>query len=114
MRKKFSSAGGRRRKQYPDRRERGSRAILFAPDLAIRLHRPLAEAFCLAPEFPDAAFRQYSFMVRGHREVEGVLHDRSWGERPLFGTISTMSRAGCARKFDMAAYFRRNAAADGP
>jgi deoxyribodipyrimidine photo-lyase len=36
----------------------------------------------------------------------GGVHDRAWGERPVFGKIRFMSYAGCARKFDVAAYCR--------
>lgn len=35
------------------------------------------------------------------------VHDRAWGERPVFGTIRSMSYDGCKRKFDVAAYCRR-------
>jgi len=35
------------------------------------------------------------------------LHDRPWGERPVYGTVRSMTAAGCARKFDVAAYVRR-------
>ncbi|MEW5774791.1 MAG: deoxyribodipyrimidine photo-lyase [Thermodesulfobacteriota bacterium] len=38
------------------------------------------------------------------------LHDRPWGERPVFGAVRSMTAAGCARKFDVAAYARRWAA----
>jgi deoxyribodipyrimidine photo-lyase len=34
------------------------------------------------------------------------LHDRPWGERPIFGTVRWMSRAGMDRKTDTAAYIR--------
>jgi len=34
----------------------------------------------------------------------GGLHDRPWAERPVFGTIRYMSRAGCARRFDLARF----------
>lgn len=34
----------------------------------------------------------------------GGLHDRPWGRREIFGPIRYMSAAGCARKFDVAAY----------
>ena len=34
------------------------------------------------------------------------LHDRPWGERPVFGTIRWMSRAGMDRKTDVQAYLR--------
>ena len=36
----------------------------------------------------------------------GGVHDRAWGERPVFGKIRYMSHAGCARKFDVNAYLR--------
>lgn len=32
------------------------------------------------------------------------LHDRPWGERPIFGTIRFMNAAGLERKFDMQRY----------
>jgi deoxyribodipyrimidine photo-lyase len=34
------------------------------------------------------------------------LHDRPWPERPVFGTVRSMSRAGMERKTDVAAYIR--------
>lgn len=35
------------------------------------------------------------------------VHDRAWGERPIFGTIRYMSYDGCRRKFDVPGYCRR-------
>ncbi len=35
------------------------------------------------------------------------VHDRAWGERPIFGSIRFMSYDGCKRKFDLTAYCRR-------
>jgi deoxyribodipyrimidine photo-lyase len=35
-------------------------------------------------------------------------HDRPWFDRPIFGTIRTMTAASTGRKFDSAAYIRRN------
>jgi deoxyribodipyrimidine photo-lyase len=32
------------------------------------------------------------------------LHDRAWGERPIFGKVRYMSAAGLERKFDVDAY----------
>lgn len=37
----------------------------------------------------------------------GGVHDRAWGERPVFGKIRYMNDRGCRRKFDVAAYIRR-------
>ncbi len=34
------------------------------------------------------------------------LHDRPWPERPVYGTVRSMSRAGMERKTDVAAYIR--------
>lgn len=34
----------------------------------------------------------------------GGVHDRAWGERPVFGKIRYMSYNGCKSKFDVAAY----------
>ncbi len=38
----------------------------------------------------------------------GGVHDRAWGERPVFGKIRYMNFQGCKRKFDVAAYIRQN------
>ena len=35
------------------------------------------------------------------------LHDRPWGERPVFGIVRYMNAAGLERKFDMKGYVRR-------
>ncbi len=35
------------------------------------------------------------------------VHDRAWGERPIFGMIRFMSYDGCKRKFDLAGYCRQ-------
>jgi deoxyribodipyrimidine photo-lyase len=34
------------------------------------------------------------------------LHDRPWGERPIYGTVRSMTLAGLERKFDMDGYER--------
>lgn len=39
----------------------------------------------------------------------GGLHDRPWGERPIFGQVRYMNAAGCARKFDVRAYIDKYA-----
>jgi deoxyribodipyrimidine photo-lyase len=36
----------------------------------------------------------------------GGLHDRPWGERPVFGQVRYMSLDGAKRKFDVAGYLR--------
>jgi deoxyribodipyrimidine photo-lyase len=37
----------------------------------------------------------------------GGVHDRAWGERPVFGKIRYMSYDGCKRKFDVDVYMRK-------
>jgi len=39
------------------------------------------------------------------RSIGGV-HDRAWGERPVFGKIRYMSREECEMKFDVKKYIR--------
>jgi len=36
----------------------------------------------------------------------GGVHDRAWGERPVFGKIRYMNATGCRRKFDAERYIR--------
>lgn len=37
----------------------------------------------------------------------GGVHDRAWGERPIFGKIRYMNFNGCKRKFDIRAYIQK-------
>jgi len=37
----------------------------------------------------------------------GGVHDRPWPQRPIFGSVRCMSAAGCAKKFDAAAFVLR-------
>ena len=37
----------------------------------------------------------------------GGVHDRPWGERPVFGLIRTLTTKGCKSKFDVEAYIER-------
>lgn len=37
----------------------------------------------------------------------GGVHDRAWGERPVFGKIRYMNDKGCRRKFDVEGYIGR-------
>jgi deoxyribodipyrimidine photo-lyase len=38
----------------------------------------------------------------------GGMHDRAWGERPIFGKIRYMNYKGCLRKFNVAEYISRH------
>jgi len=67
------------------------------------------EAFSTAVYLND----RYSLDGRDPNGYAGIawsicgVHDRAWGERPIFGTIRFMNYDGCKRKFDVAAYSRR-------
>jgi deoxyribodipyrimidine photo-lyase len=37
----------------------------------------------------------------------GGVHDRAWGERPVYGKIRYMNRKGCERKFDVDKYVKK-------
>lgn len=71
-------------------------------------------------ESPEAALQYATFLndkysIDGHdpNGYTGVawsiggVHDRAWGERPVFGKIRYMNEAGCRRKFDVHAYITR-------
>jgi len=67
---------------------------------------------------PQAAFEilltlnnKYELDGRDANGFTGVawcfgLHDRPWGERPIFGTVRFMAASGLARKFDIEGYVR--------
>jgi len=38
----------------------------------------------------------------------GGVHDRAWGERPVFGKVRYMNDKGCRRKFDVAGYILKS------
>jgi deoxyribodipyrimidine photo-lyase len=56
-----------------DQRVHDNWALLFAQDLALKQGVPLCVIFCLVPDFLGATTRQYRFMLKGLREVEGTL-----------------------------------------
>lgn len=56
-----------------DQRVRDNWALLHAQNLALARRAPLAVCFCLVPDFLNAAFRQFGFMIRGLAEVERNL-----------------------------------------
>lgn len=37
----------------------------------------------------------------------GGVHDRPWGERPIFGMVRSMTHAGCRRKFKVDVYMKQ-------
>ena len=52
-----------------DQRIRDNWALLHAQNLALQHQVPLLIAFCLVPEFLEAATRQYEFMIQGLAET---------------------------------------------
>ncbi len=56
-----------------DQRLRDNWALLYAQELALSTEQPLAVVFCLVPEFLDATWRQYGFMLKGLIELEAEL-----------------------------------------
>lgn len=60
-----------------DQRAMDNWALLYARQLAEQRHAPLVVIFCLVPGFLGAAIRQYSFMLKGLKEVEKVLQARN-------------------------------------
>jgi deoxyribodipyrimidine photo-lyase len=60
-----------------DQRVQDNWALIFASVLAQENRSPLAVVFCLSPNFPDATFRHYAFMVKGLQQVSRRLQERN-------------------------------------
>ena len=60
-------------------------ALLYAQELAQERDVALCVVFCLVPEYMDATWRQYSFMIRGLRETEADLVGKDIEFRLLSG-----------------------------
>lgn len=56
-----------------DQRVQDNWALLYAQEVALREGLGLGVVFCLVPDFLNATIRQYSFMLRGLKEVEAAL-----------------------------------------
>ncbi len=72
--------------------------LLWSPDAATAMHWALRLNDALSLDGRD---------VNGYAGVAwsiGGVHDRPWPERPVFGTVRSMTAAGAARKFDVAAF----------
>ncbi|XP_056329368.1 CPD photolyase [Danio aesculapii] len=52
-----------------DQRIQDNWALIYSQQLALAEKLPLHICFCLVPEFLDAAYRQYAFMLKGLQEV---------------------------------------------
>ncbi|MGQ9608179.1 MAG: deoxyribodipyrimidine photo-lyase [bacterium] len=57
-----------------DQRMNDNWALIFAQELAIEYKEPLIIVFCLVPQFSEATIRQYSFMLKGLKELDTELH----------------------------------------
>ena len=60
-----------------DQRTQDNWALLFSQELSQQEKVQLAVVFCLVPQFLEATFRQYAFMIRGLAEVEQTLAEKN-------------------------------------
>jgi deoxyribodipyrimidine photo-lyase len=60
-----------------DQRVEDNWALVYAQKKAISAKKPLGVAFCLVPEFLNASFRQYTFMLEGLKEVCERLSEKN-------------------------------------
>lgn len=60
-----------------DQRVQDNWALIFASILAQENRNEFAVVFCLWPDFPEAAFRHYAFMVKGLQQVSIRLQERN-------------------------------------
>ena len=75
--------------------------LLWSPDAATALARCLRLNDALSLDGRD---------VNGYAGIAwslGGVHDRPWPERPVFGTVRSMTLSGARRKFDVAAFVDR-------
>lgn len=75
--------------------------LLWSPDAATALARCLRLNDALSLDGRD---------VNGYAGMAwsiGGVHDRPWPERPVFGTVRSMTLSGARRKFDVAAFVER-------
>ena len=59
-----------------DQRAEDNWALLFARETARAWKRPCVVLFCLTPNYPEAVWRHYDFMLRGLEETEQTLRRR--------------------------------------
>eukprot|EP00667_Euglena_gracilis_P011537 EG_transcript_11783 len=72
-----------------DQRCEDNWALLYAQERALERGEPLLVLFCLAPRFPGANLRSYSFMWQGLQEVGQRLRDHSIPMHVLWGAPET-------------------------
>lgn len=71
-----------------------------SPELAMQVAISLNDGYALDGRDPNG--------YTGIAWSIGGVHDRPWGERPVFGTIRFMSYDGCKRKFSIDDYVQKN------
>jgi len=59
-----------------DQRADDNWALLYAQNLALELEVPLIVLFCIVPEFLNAAYRQYHFMIEGLKSLKSKLENK--------------------------------------
>ena len=75
--------------------------LLWSPDAATALGRALRLNDAHSLDGRD---------VNGYAGIAwsiGGVHDRPWPERPVFGTVRSMTFSGARRKFDVVAFVQR-------
>jgi len=73
-----------------DQRVDDNWALVYAQERALSAHRPLGVVFCLVPEFLNAAFRQYAFMIEGLKSVQEELSKRNIPFLLLMGEVENV------------------------
>jgi deoxyribodipyrimidine photo-lyase len=68
-----------------DQRSQDNWALLFAQQQALQMKTPLIVVFCLVPDFLHATVRQYSFMLKGLRDVASSLAEKNISFHILVG-----------------------------
>lgn len=69
-----------------------------APEIAVNYAITLNDRYSLDGHDPNG--------YAGVAWSIGGVHDRAWGERPVFGKVRYMNEAGCRRKFDVNGYIK--------
>ncbi|GAB6038168.1 deoxyribodipyrimidine photo-lyase [Fundidesulfovibrio butyratiphilus] len=79
----------------------GKKILEWSPDAATALARVIAlnDRYSLDGRDPNG--------YAGAAWCVGGVHDRAWGNRPVFGLVRSMTLAGLKRKFDLTAYLHR-------
>ncbi|NBO17322.1 MAG: deoxyribodipyrimidine photo-lyase [Proteobacteria bacterium] len=80
-----------------DQRVHGNWALLYAQQLSEENNLPLAVVFCLSPNFLDATFRQYDFMIKGLEEVEQELKEYNISFHLLLGDPTEQIEKFCKK-----------------